>query len=64
VRLKYMAQTKGRPPTFVLMASRAAHLPESYKRYLVNGLRQAFDLPGVPIRLIVKAGRNPYVDKD
>ncbi|TRO96609.1 ribosome biogenesis GTPase Der [Glycocaulis profundi] len=64
VRLKYMAQTKGRPPTFVLMASRAAHLPESYKRYLINGLRQAFDMPGVPIRLIVKAGRNPYVDKD
>jgi GTPase len=64
VRLKYMAQTKGRPPTFVLMASRAAHLPESYKRYLINGLRQAFDMPGVPIRLIVKAGRNPYVDKE
>jgi GTP-binding protein len=64
VRLKYMAQTKGRPPTFVLMASRASQLPESYKRYLINGLRQAFDLPGVPIRLIVKAGKNPYVDKE
>lgn len=60
VRPKYMAQTKGRPPTFVLMCSRAAHLPESYKRYLINGLREDFDLPGVPIRLIVKAGKNPY----
>lgn len=63
IKLKYMAQTKGRPPTFVLMASRAGKLPESYKRYLMNGLREAFDLPGVPIRLIVKAGNNPYVDK-
>ena len=63
VRPKYLAQTKSRPPTFVLMCSRAAHLPDSYKRYLINGLREAFDLPGVPIRLIVKAGKNPYADK-
>ncbi|MCC5995042.1 MAG: ribosome biogenesis GTPase Der [Oceanicaulis sp.] len=63
VKARYMAQTKARPPTFVLMASRASHLPESYKRYLVNGLREAFDLPGVPIRLIVKAGANPYAKK-
>ncbi|MGY6663296.1 MAG: ribosome biogenesis GTPase Der [Glycocaulis sp.] len=63
IRPKYMAQTKARPPTFVLMASRAGKLPDSYKRYLVNGLREAFDLPGVPIRLIVKAGKNPYADK-
>lgn len=63
IRPKYMAQTKARPPTFVLMASRAGKLPDSYKRYLVNGLREAFELPGVPIRLIVKAGKNPYADK-
>ncbi|MFP4518663.1 MAG: ribosome biogenesis GTPase Der [Oceanicaulis sp.] len=60
VKPRYLSQTKARPPTFVLMASRAAHLPESYKRYLVNGLREAFDLPGVPIRLIVKGQKNPY----
>lgn len=63
IRPKYMAQTKARPPTFVLMASRAGQLPDSYKRYLINGLREAFELPGVPIRLIVKAGKNPYADK-
>jgi len=60
VKPRYISQTKSRPPTFVLMASRASHLPESYKRYLINGLREAFDLPGVPIRLIVKGQKNPY----
>ena len=60
IKPRYIAQTKARPPTFVMMTSRAAHLPESYKRYLVNGLREAFDLPGVPIRLIVKGQKNPY----
>lgn len=60
VKPRYLSQTKSRPPTFVLMASRASHLPESYKRYLINGLREAFDLPGVPIRLIVKGQKNPY----
>lgn len=62
VKPRYITQTKGRPPTFVMMCSRASELPESYKRYLVNGLREAFDLPGVPIRLIVKAGKNPYAE--
>ena len=60
VKPRYIAQTKARPPTFVMMTSRAAHLPESYKRYLINGLREAFELPGVPIRLIVKSQKNPY----
>ena len=58
-----MAQIKARPPTFVLIASRGDQMPEQYKRYLVNGLREAFDLPGVPIRLNVKQGANPYADK-
>ncbi len=57
-----MAQTKARPPTFVLIASRASALPDSYKRYLVNSLRESFDLPGTPIRLTVRAGKNPYAD--
>ncbi len=63
VKPKYISQTKARPPTFVLMASRAEKLPESYRRYLVNGLREAFDLWGTPIRLIVRSGKNPYADK-
>ena len=60
VRPKYMAQTKARPPTFVLFASRADKLPESYRRYLINSIRQSFDLPGTPIRIHVKSGKNPY----
>ncbi len=60
VKPKYMAQTKGRPPTFVLFATRAEQLPDHYQRYLVNSLRESFDLPGVPIRLTVKSSRNPY----
>jgi GTP-binding protein len=60
VKPKYMAQTKARPPTFVLFASRADKLPESYRRYLVNSIRQSFDLPGTPIRITVKTGKNPY----
>tara|TARA_R110002073_G_scaffold76656_7_gene186028 strand:+ start:4739 stop:6163 length:1425 start_codon:yes stop_codon:yes gene_type:complete len=63
VKPKYLSQTKSRPPTFVLMCSRAAAMPDSYKRYLVNGLREEFDMPGVPIRLIVKSGKNPYTDE-
>lgn len=60
LRLRYMTQAKTRPPTFVLFASRASSLPESYRRYLVNGLRDRFDLPGIPIRLHLRSGKNPY----
>ena len=60
IKPKYISQTKTRPPTFVLKCSRATKLPESYSRYLVNGLREDFDLWGIPIRLYVKADSNPY----
>ncbi|MDJ0920747.1 MAG: ribosome biogenesis GTPase Der [Henriciella sp.] len=63
IKPRYMAQIKARPPTFVMMASRGDQMPEQYKRYLVNGLREAFDMPGVPIRLFVRQGANPYADK-
>jgi len=63
IKPKYMAQLKGRPPTFVLFASRAEHLPEQYRRYLINSLRESFDLPGVPIRITIKSGKNPYADE-
>lgn len=62
VRPKYMAQTKARPPTFVLFATRADQLPDHYRRYLVHALRESFDLPGVPIRVSVRSSRNPFVD--
>lgn len=60
IKPKYISQTKTRPPTFVLKCSRATKLPESYSRYLVNGLREDFDLWGIPIRLNVKSDDNPY----
>ena len=64
VNPKYMAQTKARPPTFVLFASRADQLTDSYRRYLVNSLRTSFDLPGVPVRLTVKKGSsNPFAER-
>jgi len=62
IKPRYLTQIKARPPTFVLIASRAEEMPESYKRYLVNGMREAFGLHAAPIRLIVKAGKNPFVD--
>lgn len=63
LRLDYITQPKARPPTFVLFSSRASALPESYRRYLVNGLREKFDLPGTPIRLTLRAKVNPYAGK-
>ncbi len=63
LRLRYMTQAKTRPPTFVLFASRPDALPESYTRFLTNGLRETFDMQGTPIRVIVKAGDNPYAGK-
>ena len=62
IKPRYLTQIKARPPTFVLIASRAEDMPESYKRYLVNGLRDAFGLHAAPIRLIVKAGKNPFAE--
>lgn len=63
IKPKYIAQTKARPPTFVLFASRASAMPDHYKRYLINSIRESFDLPGAPIRLTVKSGgANPYAE--
>ena len=60
VKIRYMTQTKARPPSFVLFGTRTNALPESYVRYLVNGLREAFDLPGTPIRLTFREPKNPF----
>jgi GTP-binding protein len=61
LRLRYITQANTRPPTFALFASKPGELPDSYRRYLVNALRQDFDLPGTPIRLMLRKGANPYV---
>jgi GTP-binding protein len=63
IRLDYVTQPKGRPPTFVLFASRADKVPDQYKRYLVNSLRETFDLPGTPIRLNLREKANPYAGR-
>ena len=60
LRLRYMTQANIRPPTFALFASKPGDLPDSYRRYLVNQLRASFDLPGVPIRMMLRKGKNPY----
>ncbi len=61
-KLRYMTQVKARPPTFALWGSRPDELPETYVRYLVNGLRKAFNMPGVPIRILLKKSKNPFTD--
>lgn len=60
IKLRYMTQPKARPPTFVLFGNQLVDLPTSYQRFLVNGIREHFDLPGVPIRLSLRQGENPY----
>jgi len=65
IRLRYMTQVKTRPPSFVVMCSHPELLPASYTRYLVNGLREGFGMPGTPIRLFLRSqsAKNPYRDK-
>jgi GTP-binding protein len=60
LKLRYATQVKTRPPTIALFASKPEDLPEAYQRYLVNSLRERFALPGVPIRLLLRKGKNPY----
>ncbi|GAB4358880.1 MAG: ribosome biogenesis GTPase Der [Oricola sp.] len=60
LKLKYITQVKMRPPAFVLSCSRPEAMPASYLRYLTNALRQDFDLPGVPIRMLTRTSDNPF----
>jgi GTPase len=60
LRLRYITQVNTRPPSFALFASKPGELPDSYRRYLVNALRREFDLPGTPIRMMLRKGKNPY----
>jgi GTP-binding protein len=63
LRLRYITQVNTRPPSFALFASKPGELAESYRRYLVNMLRQDFDLPGTPIRLMLRKSENPYAPR-
>ncbi len=63
LKLRYITQVKARPPTFALFGTRAEQTPDTYHRYLVNNLRDAFEMPGVPIRLFLRGTENPYADK-
>ncbi|GAC1341572.1 MAG: ribosome biogenesis GTPase Der [Beijerinckiaceae bacterium] len=60
IKIRYMTQPKARPPHFVLFGNQLDELPTSYERFLINGLRDTFDLPGVPIRISKKQGDNPF----
>jgi GTP-binding protein len=63
IKLRYMTQAKARPPTFILFGTRTDALPESYMRYLINGVREAFEMPGVPIRFTFREPENPFKKK-
>jgi GTP-binding protein len=60
IKLRYMTQIKTRPPTFALFAAKGEELPDAYHRYLMNGIRESFDLEGVPLRLVLRKGENPF----
>jgi len=62
LKLRYITQIKARPPTFALFGTRAEQTPETYQRYLVNSLREVFEMPGVPIRIYLRGTSNPYAD--
>ena len=64
LKFRYMNQLKTRPPTFALFISRADEVPDSYLRYLANGIRETFGLPGTPIRFQMRAGKNPFAPDD
>jgi GTP-binding protein len=63
LKLRYITQVKARPPSFALFGTRAEQVPDTYVRYLVNNLREEFDMPGVPIRIMLRGTDNPYADK-
>ncbi|HWT08420.1 MAG TPA: ribosome biogenesis GTPase Der [Roseomonas sp.] len=63
IKLRYATMTKARPPTITIFGTRAEEIPEEYRRYLVNSFREAFAMPGVPIRLQLRGTRNPYAEE-
>jgi len=62
LKLRYMTQAKARPPTFLVFGTRAEQMPTEYQRYLVNGLREKFNMPGTPIRIQLRGTKNPFAE--
>ena len=62
IKIRYMTQASARPPTFIAFSSQAGGLPQSYIKYLTNSLREAFEMPGTPIRFQLRQTHNPFVD--
>ena len=60
IKLRYLTQAKTRPPGFILFGTRVDQLPESYRRYLMNGIRKDLGFGAVPVRLTLRAPRNPF----
>jgi GTP-binding protein len=60
IKIRYMTQAKARPPHFVIFGNQLDSLPTSYERFLVNGLRETFQLKGVPIRITKRMNQNPF----
>jgi GTP-binding protein len=63
IKLKYITQARTRPPSFMISANMAEDLPDDYRRYLINGLRDDFGLAGVPIRIKVRGAKNPFAER-
>ena len=63
LKIKYLTQVKTRPPGFIAACTRPQEVPAAYERYLINGLREAFDIPGIPLRIAFRAGENPYAGR-
>ena len=63
IKIRYITQPKARPPHFVLFGNQLTELPTSYERFLTNGLRETFSLPGVPIRITKRTSENPYENR-
>ena len=64
IKLRYITQIKSRPPSFVIFSSNPEGLPDSYLRYLTNNLRETFGMGGIPLRINVRKGNNPYAEKE
>jgi GTP-binding protein len=64
IKLRYITQVKSRPPSFVVFGTRVDQLPESYRRYLLNSMRRDLKLGAVPLRLTMRAPKNPFHDKE